>query len=95
MTTIRETIITPERRVAMEKIGKSCRCNEIEATGFWVNNFTGEGLRITEDSLKADHSPVFGYISNQDLFTLVSADPYAPIGKLRRDAADLDLPVRF
>jgi len=93
--TSRESIITPERKAGNSRIGMSCRFSDIETPGFWINNLTGEGYRITEESLQPGHSPVVGYVSVHDQFTLVNTDPYAPIGKLRKNAADLDLPVGF
>jgi hypothetical protein len=78
-----------------ETVKMICRFDDINTYGFWVNCTTGEGYRITEDSLKAGHSPVIGYVSNNDQFTLVSSDPYAPISKLRQLTANLDLPVGF
>jgi hypothetical protein len=78
-----------------ETVKMTCRFDDINVLGFWVNNLTGEGFRFTEDSLKSGHSPVIGYVSNNDQFTFVSSDPYAPINKLRQLTANLDLPVRF
>lgn len=77
------------------KVGTNCRFSDINNPGFWVNNQTGQGYRITEESLHTGHSPVIGYVCNYDNFTLVNTDPYAPIGKIRKETADLDLPVNF
>ena len=95
MRTNRQSVASPVQRVSEDKVGMTCRFDDINTLGFWVNTQTGEGYRITEDSLKAGHSPVIGYVSNNDEFTLVSSDPYSPISKLRQETANLDLPVRF
>lgn len=92
MVTNREST---SRTANKETVQMTCRFGDIDTLGFWVNARTGEGYRITEDSLKAGHSPVIGYVSNNDQFTFVSSDPYAPIGKLRQETANLDLPVGF
>ena len=91
----RQSATSPVQRVSEDRVGMTCRFDDIDSFGFWVNTQTGEGYRITEDSLKAGHSPVIGYVSNNDEFTLVSSDPYTPISKLRQETANLDLPVRF
>ena len=83
------------KRNRNDALGMTCRFDDIDALGFWVNTKTGEGYRITEDSLKSGHSPVIGYVSNNNEFALVSSDPYTPIGKLRQETANLDLPVGF
>ena len=95
MRTNRQPTASPAQRVSEDKVGMTCRFSDINTLGFWVNTQTGEGYRSTEDSLKAGHSPVIGYVSNNDEFTLVSSDPYAPISKLRKETANLDLPVGF
>ena len=91
----RQSATSPVQRVSEDKVGMTCRFDDINSLGFWVNTQTGEGYRITEDSLKSGHSPVIGYVSTNDEFTLVSSDPYSPISKLRQETANLDLPVRF
>jgi hypothetical protein len=89
----RESTYTDKR--SNWRIGMNCRFSDINSPGFWVNNHTGQGYRITDESLRTGHSPVIGYVSNWDNFTYVNSDPYAPIGRVRKDAADLDLPVNF
>ena len=91
----RPSATSPVQRISEDKVGLTCRFSDINTLGFWVNAQTGEGYRFTEDSLKAGHSPVIGYVSNNDEFTLVSSDPYAPISKARQETANLDLPVGF
>lgn len=91
----RQSATSPVQRVSEDRVGMTCRFDDITSLGFWVNTQTGEGYRITEDSLKAGHSPVIGYVSNNDEFTLVNPDPYAPVSKLRKETANLDLPVGF
>lgn len=93
--TVRESTSVQPTSVSTSKVGMSCRFNDIDTIGFWVNNKTGEGYRITGESLKPGHSPVIDFVSLSDQFTLVSTDPYAPISKLRQNTADLDLPVGF
>ncbi len=93
--TNRQPILSQELRMTNDRIGMTCRFSDIEVVGFWVNNQTGEGYRITEDALKPGHSPAVGYVSINDQFTLVNTDPLLPISKLRKDTADLDLPVGF
>lgn len=86
---------TRNTRIISEALGVSCRFNEIDNLGFWVNSNTGEGYRITADSLKSGNLAEIGYVANNDHFTFVSSDPYAPISRLRTETANLDLPVRF
>ena len=82
-------------RQSTGRVGTTCCFSDINFPGFWVNNQTGQGFRITEESLRTGHSPVIGYVCNYDTFTYVNSDPYAPIGKLRKETADLDLHVNF
>ena len=95
MISNKQSASNPVKRVSNDQVGMTCRFTDINTLGFWVNTQTGEGYRITEDSLKSGHSPVIGLVTNYDEFTLVSSDPYAPIGKLRQETANLDLPVGF
>ena len=86
---------TPDRPSTSRNVS-SRSYSDIDQSGLWVNNETGDALRISEESLKASHSPIMDYVSNtNDTFTLVSDDPYCPIGKARSQAANLDLPVNF
>ena len=91
----RESTVMTRSNWTPGRVGTNCRFSDINCPGFWVNCQTGQGYRMTEESLRTGHSPVIGYVCNYDQFTLVNCDPYAPIGKLRKETADLDLPVNF
>ncbi len=70
--------------------------SEIHEPGAWVSNTTGHLLRIPEDGVKPDRTPVMDLVSDQPLmFSRVSVNPYISLTKARMLACDLDLPVNF
>ena len=95
ITNNREAGSTPVMTVENDKSRKTYRLTEINSFGFWVNTKTGEGYRITEDSLKSGHLKEVGYVSTNDQFNLVNSDPQTPVARLREETAKLDLPVGF
>lgn len=91
----RESGSTPVKTMEADKARKTSRLSEINTRGFWVNNKTGEGYRITDESIKSGHLKVIGYVSNNDQFSLVHSDPQAQVVTLREETTKLKLPVAF
>ncbi|MHC5115298.1 MAG: hypothetical protein ACYTGP_12820, partial [Planctomycetota bacterium] len=69
---------------------------EIQEPGVYVSNCTGHLIRVPEDALKMDRSPVIDLVASEpQLFSKLSDNPFISLTKARLMAADLDLPVNF
>jgi len=69
---------------------------EIHEIGTYVSQQTGHLVRIPEDAVKPDRSPVIDLVAAEpQLFGKVSSNPFISLTKARILAADLDLPVNF
>ena len=70
--------------------------SEIHEPGAYVSNATGHLVRIPDDAVKPDRTPVIDLIANEpQLFSRVSVNPFISLTKARMLASDLDLPVNF
>ncbi len=70
--------------------------SEIQDPGSYVSNQTGHLVRIPEDAVKADRTPVIDLVANEPLmFSKISDNPFISLTKARLLACDLDLPVNF
>ncbi|MDP3799876.1 MAG: hypothetical protein Q8Q90_00430 [bacterium] len=69
--------------------------NELEQPGCYVTA-QGSLVRVPEDAIKAQHSPLITIESKDDTrLTKISDNPFEPIGKARLLAANADLAVNF
>ncbi len=70
--------------------------SEIHEPGAWVSNQTGHLIRIPEDAVKPDRTPLIDLVSKDPLmFSKISPNPYVSLTKARMLTCDLDLPVNF
>ena len=70
--------------------------SEIHTAGAYVSNATGHLVRIPEDAVKPDRTPLIDLVSNEPLlFSRVSQNPFISLTKARMLACDMDLPVNF
>ena len=68
----------------------------ISEPGCYIFNWSGHLLRIPEDAVKPDRSPVVNIKGPETLFvTKICNDPYIPLTKARLLAADCDVSVNF
>jgi hypothetical protein len=75
---------------------RTCRFDQIELPGTYVECRTGTLLRLPEDALAPGRSLHIEIIAREPwTVTRLSDDPYLPLIKARKIAADLDLPVNF
>lgn len=69
--------------------------NDITQPGCYITT-RGDLVRVQEEGLKEQHSPLITVESKDDTrVTKISDSPYLPIGKARLLAANADLPVNF
>ncbi len=70
--------------------------SEIHEPGTYVSNTTGHLVRIPQDAVKPDRTPVIDLVAAEPLlFSKISVNPFISITKARMLACDLDLPVNF
>lgn len=70
--------------------------SEIHEPGAYVSNLTGHLVRIPEDAVKPDRTPLIDLVATEPLlFSRISVNPFISLTKARMLAADLDLPVNF
>ena len=68
----------------------------INEPGCFICNWSGHLLRIPDDAVKPNRSPVVSMKGLETLFvTKISNDPYVPVTKARLLAADCDVTVNF
>lgn len=73
-----------------------CSFNEIEEPGAYILLGSGDLVRVPREALANGHSPLVSITSHGDTrVAKLADDPVAPIGALRRVAADCDLQVNF
>lgn len=69
---------------------------KINEAGAYVSQTTGHLLRIPDDAVKVDRSPLIDLVADEpQVFGKISDDPFVSLTKARMLACDLDLPVRF
>ena len=69
---------------------------ELQDSGAYVSNATGNLFRIPADALVGGRSPTIEIVCKQGtMMTKLSDDPWIPISKARQLAADSDLHVNF
>src|SRR5207249_10846082 len=74
----------------------TCEFSQVSHPGLYVENRTGALVRIPEDGVKPNRSPVLSIVGREPwIVTKISDDPFLSITKARMVAADLDLPVNF
>ncbi len=70
--------------------------SEIHEPGAYVSNTTGHLVRIPQDAVKPERTPVIDLVANEPLlFSRISSNPFISLTKARMLACDLDLPVSF
>ena len=70
--------------------------SEIHEPGAYVSNTTGHLVRIPEDAVKPDRTPLIDLVAAEPLlFSRISVNPFISLTKARMLACDLDLPVNF
>ena len=70
--------------------------SEIQESGAYVSNATGHLVRIPEDAVKPDRTPLIDIVANEPLvFSKISDNPFISLTKARLLSCDLDLPVNF
>lgn len=70
--------------------------SEIHEAGAYVSNTTGHLVRIPEDAVKPDRTPLIDLVAAEPiLFSRISVNPFISLTKARMLACDLDLPVNF
>ncbi len=70
--------------------------SEVHAPGCYVENDTGDLLRVPEDALMTGKSPRIDIVSKQPrLVTKIADDPWVRISTARQLAADADLYSSF
>lgn len=84
-----------KQRQSIEHGFLSCRFDEIEKPGVYVNQ-RGEMFRVPDDALAEGRSPLLIWeTADGNLVTRISDNAYTSISKCRQLAADGDLPVNF
>ncbi len=70
--------------------------SEINEPGAYVSNMTGHLLRIPQDAVKPDRTPLIDLVASEtQLFSRISVNPFISLTKARMLSCDLDLPVNF
>lgn len=91
-TTLQETSTSEVSALTLMRVPFS----EIREPGAYVSNLTGHLVRIPEDAVKPNRTPVIDLVSAEPLlFSKISDNPYISITKARMLACDFDLPVQF
>lgn len=68
----------------------------ISEAGAYVENHTGSLLRLPDEALSTDRTPLLEFVSKTPcMLTKISDDPWVAIGRARLLAADADLQVNF
>lgn len=74
----------------------TCEFSQITQPGLYVENHTGSLVRVPDDGVRPNRSPVLSIIGREPwVVTKISDDPFLSITKARLVAADLDLAVNF
>lgn len=74
----------------------TCEFSQINQPGLYVENHTGALVRVPEDGVRPNRSPVLSILGREPwVVTKISDDPFLSITKARLVAADLDLAVNF
>jgi len=86
---------TPEKPERYWKL-RTCPWSEITEPGCYLFHNTGHLVRVPEDAVAPNRSPVVSISSRDEVWvTKLSPDPWIPISKARQICADNDLPVNF
>ncbi|MHC4697170.1 MAG: hypothetical protein ACYTFA_10540 [Planctomycetota bacterium] len=68
----------------------------ISSPGAYIEDCNGNLLRVPEEALAQDHTPLMEIVSKTPcMVTRISDDPWLVISKARQLAADADLQVNF
>lgn len=74
----------------------TCEFSQITQPGLYVENHTGALVRVPDDGVRPNRSPVLSIVGRDPwVVTKISDDPFLSITKARLVAADLDLAVNF
>jgi hypothetical protein len=70
--------------------------SEIQEPGAYVSNQTGHLVRVPEDAIKPDRTPLIDLVASEPLlFTKISDNPFISLTKARLLTCDMDLLVNF
>ncbi len=68
----------------------------INSPGAYIEDCNGSLLRVPDEALASDHTPLMEIVSKTPcMVTKISDDPWLVISKARQLAADADLQVNF
>ena len=74
----------------------TCEFSQITQPGLYVENHSGALVRVPDDGVRPNRSPVLSIVGREPwVVTKISDDPFLSITKARLVAADLDLAINF